>query len=43
MGQRATLWREAVERRARPLWRSTPSKRSRRALRPFPRSGASPA
>ncbi len=36
MGQRATLWREAVERRARPLWRSTPSKRSRRALRRVP-------
>ncbi len=36
MGQRATLWREAVERRARPLWRSTPSKRSRRALRHVP-------
>lgn len=36
MGQRATLLREAVERRARPLLRSAPAKRSRRALRRVP-------
>lgn len=36
MGQRATLWREAMERRVRPLWRSAPVKRSRRTLRRVP-------
>lgn len=42
MGQRATLWREAIERRARPLWRSTPSKRTRRRLRDIPLVGELP-
>ncbi len=36
MGQRATLWREAVERSARPYWRSAAARRSRRALRRVP-------
>ena len=42
MGQRATLWREAIERRARPLWRSAPSKRTRRRLRGVPVVGELP-
>ncbi len=42
MGQRATLWREAIERRARPLWRSAPAKRTRRRLRGVPVLGQLP-
>ncbi len=42
MGQQTTLWREAIERRARPLWRSTPAKRARRRLRSVPMLGKLP-